>query len=298
MSVSICPFSSAIKNSFCDECVISPIENRWKEMSRTCKWQLQVTVFQCVNDVHAGCRCHWSWFLVSVTFLFADFNWKFIKSICWPIFQLWTCSPIKCTIPHSWSSQISNYFVARQSKQRRKKTSREMEVQKLTYKILCSISMCLESDASRLKLITVLALNVVVAIFLIAFGIMTSIAYMYSHANDLQNCLFAAYQVVAFTIFRVRAFTSHLPCKKMAVHNVFVDFSRIAMNRKGFIGNELRYDRTKRKCYYGALLPPLIICIVFLVNSIAAASHSVISGFLSGHVEPSKWYTPYTMKWV
>lgn len=170
----------------------------------------------------------------------------------------------------------------------------KMEVQKLNHKILFALGMCLRSDASQLKRIASTAVNVLLVIFVIAFGVNSSVAYMYTHADNLQNCLLSAYQVAAYISCTGVYVTFAM--QKAIVHNVFIDCSRIAIQRKRW-HNDLRYERTERKCNFGALLP-LTILVFFVGNSVVASAQSIISGYLNGRWDPLKWYTPYKMTWV
>lgn len=167
-----------------------------------------------------------------------------------------------------------------------------MEVQKLNHKILSTIGQCLRSDASPLKQFISAIISVTIVLFLCTFMIWPSLAYMYMHANNFQNCLSAGYQVAAFVSCTGIYITFSM--QKSFVHDVYTECSRIATQRKRCT-NDLRYERAERKCFYGAFSIILILSISFLGNTMIATTQNIISGLLNGRLEPSKWYTPYTM---
>lgn len=90
-----------------------------------------------------------------------------------------------------------------------------MKVQILNHEILSVIGMCLRSDPSQLKRITTSALNTFIVVFLVAFGIIPSIAYMYSCTGTRTRTI---YKIVYLRhtrwsrLYPVRAFIPHLHC--------------------------------------------------------------------------------------
>lgn len=168
----------------------------------------------------------------------------------------------------------------------------KMEVQKLNHKILSAFGMCLGNDASQLKRISSWAVNVVNVSYIVVFAAMPSIANMYVNADNLQNCLLAAYQAVAFSCCACLYLT--FAKKKTVVHSVFVDCSRIVSERKRW-SNDFRYERTERKCHRGVFVFLVPLSIIFVGNCVVASSHSIISDVLKGRLEPFKWYRPYRM---
>lgn len=168
----------------------------------------------------------------------------------------------------------------------------EMKVQKLNHKILSSMGMCLSSEASDLQRMVSFAFNVVITIFIVACSVMPSVVYMYMNANNLQNCLQCTYQVVAFISCAIIYMTFAM--QKSFVHTVYANCSRIATQRERW-ANDLRYERTERKCYYGAFVLILTFDVVFVGNSITESLRNIISGYLNGRLEPSEWYAPYKM---
>lgn len=157
------------------------------------------------------------------------------------------------------------------------------------------MGMCLSGEASDSQRMASFALNAVITFFIVACSVMPSVVYMYENANNLQNCLQCTYQVVAFSSCTSIYLTFTM--QKSFVHNVYAYCSRIATERKRS-ANDLRYERTEQKCYYGAFVLLATISGVFVGNSVTASSRNIISGYLNGRLEPSKWYTPYKMMLV
>lgn len=167
-----------------------------------------------------------------------------------------------------------------------------MKVQQLNHKILSSMGMCLSSEASNLQRMAVFALNAVNTIFIIACMVIPSVAFMYMNADNLEYCLLSGYQVVAFFFCAIIYVTFSM--QKSLVYNVYVYCSRIATQRERW-ANDLRYERTERKCYYGAFVLVLTLSGAFVSNAIIASLRNIISGYMNGRLEPSEWYTPYKL---
>lgn len=145
----------------------------------------------------------------------------------------------------------------------------------MNHKVLSAVSMCLRSDASHLKRIASWALNALVVVFLIALGVLPSNAYMYTHADNMQICLFTTHQVVAFISCTVVYFTFTM--HKTVVHGMHVDCSQ-AENQGIRLPNDSRYEQAERKRHYGALFPPVL--------SVAGSARNNLSGFVNGRLEP------------